>query len=76
MKLTKSKLKQLIKEELKINLYEDAPTMVELVSQIGILVDEIAKLKPDLKTAIQEFKKKLETETEDEVVASVISTEF
>jgi len=76
MKLTKSKLKQLIKEELKINLYEDAPTMVELVSQIGILVDEIAKLKPDLKTAIQEFKKKLETETEGEVVASVISTEF
>ena len=72
MKLTKSKLKQIIREELKINLNEDEPNIVDLVQQINTLTNTLAELKPTLKTAVKEFMGKLNKETVDEIVSSIL----
>jgi len=72
MKLTKSKLKQIIREELKINLNEDEPNIPDLVQQVNSLTNALAELKPTLKPAVKEFMDKLNKETKDEVVASLL----
>jgi hypothetical protein len=65
MKLTKSKLKQIIREEVqKINLNEGAPTEIELVAGINMLASQLSKLQPSLITDIEEFMNKLKAETD------------
>ena len=65
MKITKTLLEQIIREEVqKINLNEGAPTEIELVAGINMLASSLSKLQPSLKTDIEKFMNKLKTETD------------